>query len=1022
MNLMQQKNNRYFYLALLIGLMLHGATLMFTFEGTYDAFVHLFFANHYSENWFESWNYQWYTGFTVTSYPPLVHQVIALLSKVVGLKAGFLIWSFFIVLVFIRGVYVFSKIWVGERAAAYAAILAVFSTAFGEALHIFGQLPSITGVAFLLNACPELYWWLRKDLRYRLLTGLSLLAMTSTAHHVTTIFGMVFFVLPTLGLAVMNRSAEKKHGEQNVHFKDIFSEVVKVLPRVIVFGLTVIFITAFVIFPYWYWSKSDPITQVPIPHGSRDSFFEVTSSGLVFFLIPWGMMLFFLPFLFREIVRKRNIFVGLSISLAFLLGTGGTTPLPRMMLGETAFNILTLDRFTYWASLLSLPFWGAFFYELLEGRYKNFLQDKFGYLFRFVLTGALCFGVLVSALSVINFQNFRATQPDKIDVLPIVNFLERDKHDDWRYLTLGFGDQVAWLSTNTRALSVDGNYHSVRRLPEMTTRAVERLENAKYLGTEGILSLQQFLTSPEKYNLKFIFSNDKFYDPVLFFYGWKKLQQLENNIIIWERNDVPGLASVLPRKNIPDIQRLMWGIIPISVLIIGLLINLWFGLRYYKKQKEDQKVILKYAAQKTHKLFWGTYTIWIIAFAFFIGTGSAYIAYKNYDHTTPTNLIEAYFHRLDFKNFRKAYTYFNPETRPSLEQYLMELSLEGGILSSYAKLDTIDIAFTPGKEPEKLTANVTASWLTALSSYQTTHQIELTKKGLFWYIEPFELEKRTPPDKFIRRPSVDFLSHGKRKPIANKVEKRDILDRPDVYIISASLMEKEGDYSVVGQIINTDNDPAFLAVEVAFYDDTGNELARNNVQDLIAHVLYPKETTSFKVDYDPFGHQKIAEADNLDSTVIQPHHFAVFARSLVSGESFYKHTGVQTVRIEGQYNLKGEVVNYGAQQIIVPQLLFSYYNTDHQLLWVEPYYPQGGIRSQRKKPFSIKIPDLNNIKILKNGNDDNLRINGVSRKLYRENQFIPIAPDLYPTAPFQLNDSIMVDINISAQMASQSDE
>jgi hypothetical protein len=1019
---MQERNNRYFYLALLIGLMLHGATLLFTFEGTYDAFVHLFFANHYAENWFESWNYQWYTGFTVTSYPPLVHQVIALLSKVVGLKAGFLIWSFFIILVFIRGVYTFSKIWVGERAAAYAAILAVFSTAFGEALHIFGQLPSITGVAFLLNACPELYWWLRKDQRYRLFTGLSLLAMTSTAHHVTTIFGMVFFVMPTLGLAVMNRCAEKKAGEQNVHFKDIIREVFRVLPRVIVFGLTVIAITAIVIFPYWYWSKSDPITQVPIPHGSRDSFIEVMSSGMVFFLIPWGMMLFFLPYLFREIVRKRNIFIGLSISLAFLLGTGGTTPLPRMMLGETAFNILTLDRFTYWASLLSLPFWGAFFYELLEGRYKKFLQDKLGYFFRFLLTGGLCFGVLVSALAVINFQNFRATQPDKIDVLPIVNFLERDKHDDWRYLTLGFGDQVAWLSTNTTALSVDGNYHSVRRLPEMTTRAVERLENAKYLGMEGILSLQQFLTSPEKYNLKFIFSNDKFYDPILFFYGWKKLQQLENNIIIWERNDVPGLASVLPRKNIPDIQRLMWGIIPISVLILGLLINLWFGLKYYKKQSIEQQSLLGYAAQKTHKIFWGGYTAWIVGFALFIGASSIYFTYKNHDHTTPTNLIESYFHRLDFKNFRKAYTYFNPDTRPSLEQYLMELSVEGGILSSYAKLDTIDISFDPGDQPDKLTATVTANWLTSLNSYKTTHQIELTQKGIFWYIEPFELEKRTPPDKFIRRPSVDFLSHGKRKTIADKVEKRDILDRPDVYIVAASLVEKAGDFAVVGQIINTDNDPSFLAIEVAFYDANGQELARNNVQDLVSHVLYPKETTAFKVDFDPFGHQKLSTKDNLSTRIPKPHHFAVFVRSLVAGESFYKHTGVQAIQLDDQGVLNGEIVNFGARQIIVPQLLFSYYNSAKQLLWVETHYLQGGIRSQRKKAFKHSIPDYQNIKILKDGNDDNLRINGVSRSMYRDNQDIPVNPDLYPTTAFQLKDSLLINIGISAQMASQSDE
>ncbi|NQY05763.1 MAG: hypothetical protein HRT68_06045 [Flavobacteriaceae bacterium] len=42
----------------------------------------------------------------------------------------------------------------------------------------------------------------------------------------------------------------------------------------------------------------------------------------------------------------------------------------------------------------------------------------------------------------------------------IVNFLNLDIHYKWRYLTLGFGDQMAWLSVQNQSLSVDGNYHS----------------------------------------------------------------------------------------------------------------------------------------------------------------------------------------------------------------------------------------------------------------------------------------------------------------------------------------------------------------------------------------------------------------------------------------------------------------------------------------------------------------------------------------------------------------------------------
>lgn len=1016
---MQDRHKRYFYLALLVGVLLHGATLAFTFEGTYDAFVHLFFANHYAANWFESWNYQWYTGFTVTSYPPLVHQVIAILSKVVGLKAGFLLWSFFIILVFIRGVYQFSRIWVGDKVAAYAAVLAVFSTSFGEALHIFGQLPSITGVAFLLNACPELYYWLRYGQRYRLFTGLAFLAITSTAHHVTTIFGMVFFVMPTLGLAVMNRCAEKTGGEENIHFRDIWKEVIRVLPRVIVFGLTVIAITGIVILPYWWWSKSDPITQVPIPHGSRDSFIEVLSSGLVFFLIPWGMMLFFLPYLFRELFRKRNIFLGLSISLAFLFGTGGTTPIPRMALGETAFNILTLDRFTYWASLLALPFWGQFFYELLQGSFGAYLKRISRWLYRFTV-GILGLGVILSALMVINFQNFRSIQPRPVEMEPIVNFMSRDKHSDWRFLTLGFGDQMAWLSANTEALSVDGNYHSVRRLPEMTSRAVERLENAKYLGMEGINSLQEFLTIPEKYNLKFIFSNDKFYDPLLFFSGWRKVQQLENNIIVWERPDVPSLPAVLPRKNIPDWHRFMWGIIPISCLLIGLVVNLWFAGR-----KEERPRVDAAAATNTNRSrrrwFWTINLAWIIGFGLFAGGLTVYGWYRNFDHATPENLVEAYFHRIDFKNFHKAYSYFNPDTRPSLEQYMLELSVEGGILSSYAKLDSLDIEFRPTEHPNQLRATVRAQWLTALSRYPSEHQILLTRKGLRWYLEPFSLEKRTPPDQFVRLPGVDFYAQGKRKTLADKVEKRDILDRPDVYILSAKLLEKKDSFFIVGDLINIDNDPSYLTVEGILLDSSGVEIGRYNARDVVQHVIYPKQRTAFRIDFDDLLPDRW-EKKYPDRARKKPADFLVYVRSMVAADVPYQHLGLQDIGLDTTGLIRGKVINFGARQVIIPQLLLSYYQNDRQLQWVESLYLSGGIRPQRSKLIEHRLPDLSGFAVLATGNDDNLRINGVSRREYREAIQFPLGEGIYPAAPFRLGDNLWTDIGLTTQMAALSDE
>lgn len=84
------------------------------------------------------------------------------------------------------------------------------------------------------------------------------------------------------------------------------------------------------------------------------------------------------------------MFFGLSFAMLFLLGTGGTTPLPKMILGDNAFNILTLDRFTFWASIMSYPILGEFFYRFSKSDFKDYLMTKFNkvyYVVMFILTG-----------------------------------------------------------------------------------------------------------------------------------------------------------------------------------------------------------------------------------------------------------------------------------------------------------------------------------------------------------------------------------------------------------------------------------------------------------------------------------------------------------------------------------------------------------------------------------------------------------------------------------------------------------
>ena len=71
-----------------------------------------------------------------------------------------------------------------------------------------------------------------------------------------------------------------------------------------------------------------------------------------------------IPFIFirgLKEARLRPLFLGFWLAMLFLLG--GTTPVPKWLLGR-AFEVLTFERFSLLASIMALPFVGLMAAEL----------------------------------------------------------------------------------------------------------------------------------------------------------------------------------------------------------------------------------------------------------------------------------------------------------------------------------------------------------------------------------------------------------------------------------------------------------------------------------------------------------------------------------------------------------------------------------------------------------------------------------------------------------------------------------
>ena len=62
-----------------------------------------------------------------------------------------------------------------------------------------------------------------------------------------------------------------------------------------------------VLLPYWMTLIQHPIHQIPIPHDSRNNFLLNSTTGINYFLIPYGALILALPFIFWRGASVRRL-------------------------------------------------------------------------------------------------------------------------------------------------------------------------------------------------------------------------------------------------------------------------------------------------------------------------------------------------------------------------------------------------------------------------------------------------------------------------------------------------------------------------------------------------------------------------------------------------------------------------------------------------------------------------------------------------------------------------------------------
>ncbi|HSL28803.1 MAG TPA: hypothetical protein VK900_06340, partial [Anaerolineales bacterium] len=524
-------------LAVLLSFILHGGLILAgRYRLSYDAYNHMFFGDHYRMDWWSLWEPRWYTGFPINSYPPLVHQLIGGLGQVIGLDAAFAAILWLTLTALPMAVYCFARIFTGRGSASRAALGASVLPSVFLTAHIFGQLPTLAATVTALFATASLAQYLQHGDRLNGALSISLFATVMAFHHATLLF------LPWLVIAVLAHVLLIK----KVRWQPL-------ILRLLLVGVFSALAMGVVIWPFWEWGANQSL-QTPIDHASRHNFFKYFGAFLMFFLAMYGPLIAFVPAALSISRHRRLIGPGLAFLVLFFLGLGGTTPLPRLLFKES-WEWLTYDRFAFWASLVLLPVFGTIV-SLLRRQRGESVETK---IFLTLGTTSLIVGLVTAYLPL---------QPGPVDMRQVRNFLAVEDRWHWRYVTLGFGDQLAWLSTLTTATTIDGSYHTARTLPELRASGIGQIDTAYWL-PDGLTSLDPILKRAGERGVRWGFVNIPQYVPILEQYGWIKIRTLKGGVEVWENPD----AILPPPAKIPPVDSLAsfsWGTLPILSLIASL--------------------------------------------------------------------------------------------------------------------------------------------------------------------------------------------------------------------------------------------------------------------------------------------------------------------------------------------------------------------------------------------------------------------------------------------------------------------
>jgi hypothetical protein len=291
--------------------------------------------------------------------------------------------------------------------------------------------------------------------------------------------------------------------------------------------------------------------------------------------------------------------------------------------------------------------------------------------------------------------------------------------------------------------------------------------------------------------------------------------------------------------------------------------------------------------------------------------------------------------------WKNAYSSLANKSEFTEVEFVRDLTGSYPSLRTYATLDSFD------QRPLHATADeaqiqLKLRWSTVVGAFLDTRDLRVVRTGDRWgVVWPIVKEPRVPPQVIpVTYLRWDVIYRGAEDDWGSQD-----VEAPHVRIVDMHPVDRSGGVVIMGELLNEDVVPAFVAVKATLLAKNGSAIATEDSFDKISHVLLPKQVTPFLI---AFHDVALSEVDSVhmepSSTLI-----AASADPVVEIED-------QRFSPTPKATLNGKLVNQSGQAVSVAHVLGTFYDKNGQLVWVADEYVDRALLPQTPVSFAMSVP------------------------------------------------------------------